>query len=269
MTLLGATLSLLAVEAESGTGAGVAMPLILTTSLLALLLARSLAAAIDRLGEACGGDRAFAFERAAAGAYLALVHQARFEGFDQPEVAEVLDRGPLLVVANHTCGLDPVLLQMPIARRIRWLMWTGQMGVGLGWAWRHLAVLPVSQDGRDTASVRAAMRALRDGEAIGIFPEGGIERPPGVLRPFEPGIGVLATRSRAPVLLCLIEGTPAPWVVGSLLLPSRSVVRAVGVFRAARDEDATAFRGRLADALRSASGWPTASATGRAAAAPR
>ena len=40
------------------------------------------------------------------------------------------------------------------------------MGVGLGWAWRHLAVLPVSQDGRDTASVRAAMRALRDGEAI-------------------------------------------------------------------------------------------------------
>lgn len=245
------------------------LPIMLVLLVLAALLLRAIAAAIDRLAEGCGGDRVFAVERAIARGYLNRLHRIRIEGFDEPEIREVLAGGPLLVVANHTCGLDPMLLQMPIPRRIRWMMWTGQMGIGLGWFWRHLAVLPVAQDGRDLTSVRTALRALRDGEAIGIFPEGGIERPPGVLQPFEPGLGVLASRSQAPVLLCLIEGTPAPRVFGSFVVPSRSVVRAIGVFRASPEDSAEAFRGRLAEALRTSSGWPVADATDPAGEAPR
>ena len=225
------------------------LPIMLVLLVLAALLLRALAAAIDRLAEACGGDRVFAVERAIARGYLNRLHRIRIEGFDEPEIREVLAGGPLLVVANHTCGLDPMLLQMPIPRRIRWMMWTGQMGIGLGWFWRHLAVLPVAQDGRDLTSVRTALRALRDGEAIGIFPEGGIERPPGVLQPFEPGLGVLASRSQAPVLLCLIEGTPAPRVFGSFIRPSRSVVKAVALLQVADGESSESVTQRVREAL--------------------
>lgn len=228
---------------------------------LGAMLLRSAVSTIDRLAAECGGDRPIAVERAIAGIYLRALHRARFEGFDEIERnhGTLLREGPLLVVANHTCGLDPVLLQMPIPRRIRWMMWTGQMGVGLGWLWRHLQVLPVAQDGRDLASVRNALRSLREGDVIGIFPEGGIERPPGVLKPFEPGLGVLAARSQAPVLLCLVTGTPAPRVFGSFIRPSRSSVRAIGVFRPEKHESGERFLERLSEAMQAEGGGPTAS----------
>ena len=44
--------------------------------------------------------------------------------------------------------------------------------------------------------------------AIGIFPEGGIARPPGVLREFQTGVGFLVRKSRATVLPVWLEGMP-------------------------------------------------------------
>ena len=216
-------------------------------------------AAIGRLRDAYGGDLLFAIECRLARTYLELVHRVRFEGFDAiPELTRLAEPGggPLIVAANHTCGLDPMLLQMPLRRRIRWMMWTGQMVRGLGWLWRHLSVLPVAQDGRDLATVRDSLRALQRGDALGVFPEGGIERPPGEILPFQPGLGVLAARSGVPVLLCLIEGTPAPKVFGSFFTPSRTRVRAVGLIRAAAGEAPAALLARLQLALLASSGWP-------------
>lgn len=43
---------------------------------------------------------------------------------------------------------------------------------------------------------------------LGIFPEGGIERPENQLLPFLPGVGLLIKRSKALVLPALIDGTP-------------------------------------------------------------
>ncbi len=216
-------------------------------------------AAIGRRRDAYDGDLLLAIECLVARAYLALVHRVRFEGFDAiPELPRLAlpGGGPLIVAANHTSGLDPMLLQMPLRRRIRWMMWTGQMGRGLGWLWRHLAVLPVAQDGRDLATVRDSLRALQRGDVLGVFPEGGIERPPGELLPFQPGLGVLAARSAAPVLLCFIEGTPAPRVFGSFLLPSRTRVRAVALIRAHAGETPAALLARMQKAMLDSSGWP-------------
>ena len=216
-------------------------------------------AAVVRLREAYGGDLFLAIECRLARAYLELVHRVRFEGFDAiPDLARLAEpgSGPLIVAANHTCGLDPMLLQMPLRRRIRWMMWTGQMLRGLGWLWRHLAVLPVAQDGRDLATVRDSLRALQRGDVLGVFPEGGIERPPGEILPFQPGLGVLASRSAAPVLLCFIEGTPAPKVFGSFFSRSRTRVRAVGLVRAAAGESPAALLARMQQAMLDASGSP-------------
>lgn len=218
----------------------------------ATLVALAAIAAIGRRRDAYDGDLLLAVECSVARAYLALVHRIRFEGFDAiPELPRLAlpGGGPLIVAANHTSGLDPMLLQMPLRRRIRWMMWTGQMIRGLGWLWRHLAVLPVAQDGRDLSTVRDSLRALQRGEVLGVFPEGGIERPPGELLPFQPGLGVLATRSAAPVLLCFIDGTPAPRVFGSFFRPSRTRVRAVGVFRTDAGESGERFVSRLRDAM--------------------
>jgi 1-acyl-sn-glycerol-3-phosphate acyltransferase len=248
-----------------------ALGLPLAAAAIAVFVSLAGLAALARLREAYGGDLLLGLECRLARAYLALVHRIRFEGFDAiPELASLAKPGGggLLVVANHTCGLDPMILQMPLRRRIRWMMWTGQMGRGLGWLWKHLAVLPVSQDGHDLATLRESLRALQRGEVIGVFPEGGVERPPGQVIPFQPGLGLLAVRSSAPILLCFIDGTPAPKVFGAFFVRSRSRVRAIGLLRALPGEMPAALLGRMQQSVLEASGWPLR-ATSPETAAPR
>lgn len=69
-----------------------------------------------------------------------------------------------------------------------------------------IGVIPVARGTRDTSSTRAALRALGNGEIIGVFPEGRIARTRELL-PFHPGAAVLASRTGAPVVPAAIDGT--------------------------------------------------------------
>jgi len=87
-------------------------------------------------------------------------------------------------------------------------------------------VIFVSRTSRDSIGAREAIRHLRGGGVIGIFPEGGLERPAYQLLPFQPGIGLLIKRTGARVLPVLVDGTPQvdpAWA--SLWKPSRSRLR--------------------------------------------
>jgi 1-acyl-sn-glycerol-3-phosphate acyltransferase len=50
--------------------------------------------------------------------------------------------------------------------------------------WEHLEILPVTYGPQDAATFREAMRHVQAGGVLGIFPEGGITRPPQEIRPF-------------------------------------------------------------------------------------
>ena len=71
------------------------------------------------------------------------------------------------------------------------------------------------------------MAHVKAGGAIGIFPEGGIERPARTLLPFQPGVGFVVRRTGARVLPVWIDGTPMalPTAWASLVTPSRARVR--------------------------------------------
>src|SRR5438128_727908 len=55
---------------------------------------------------------------------------------------------------------------------------------------------------------REAIGHLRAGGVVGIFPEGGIERPPRQVRPFLAGVGLFIKKTKARVLPVVIQGTP-------------------------------------------------------------
>ena len=67
--------------------------------------------------------------------------------------------------------------------------------------------IPVTRDGRDTKGSRAALRRLKAGELVGVFPEGGIGEGD-ELGAANPGIAWLALRSRAPVYPVYIHNAP-------------------------------------------------------------
>ncbi|MCW5757714.1 MAG: 1-acyl-sn-glycerol-3-phosphate acyltransferase [Phycisphaeraceae bacterium] len=138
--------------------------------------------------------------------------------------------GPLIVVANHASGVDPLLIQAVLPFEPRWVM-ASDMRHPMGeWLWRFAKVIFVDRDGGDPAGVREALRHLGDGGVLGLFPEGGIERRERTLRPFQPGIGLLVRRSGARVLPIVIEGaTMAPTAWGALLRTSRPRIRVMPV----------------------------------------
>jgi 1-acyl-sn-glycerol-3-phosphate acyltransferase len=67
---------------------------------------------------------------------------------------------------------------------------------------------------------------LQSGGVVGIFAEGGLERPPEHINPYLPGVGLLILKGKARVLPVVISGTPkVDEAYASLFIPSRSRVR--------------------------------------------
>lgn len=138
--------------------------------------------------------------------YARLVHHLDVQGRDH--IPNTRSPGALIVVANHTSGVDPLLIQAALPFPVRWVMAEDMRAPQLEWFWKSQQIIFVGKPGNEALGVRAALQHLRDGGVLGIFPEGGIERPEKHILPFYAGLGVLVRRSGAPVLPVLVEGTP-------------------------------------------------------------
>ncbi len=163
--------------------------------------------------------------------YAKLVHRLRVEGLEH--IPRTREPGPLLVVSNHTAGVDPLLIQSVCPFEIRWIMAQDMRTAWVEPLWRWLRIIFIERDGSSALALREALRELSRGGVVGVFPEGRIERSPGELGVFHAGVGALAARSGAPILPFVIEGTPrvdSAW--GSLWRPSRARLR---VFPLQRD----------------------------------
>ncbi len=138
-------------------------------------------------------------------AYCALWHHLRVDG-----VAPLPENGPAILIANHTCGIDHMLLQAGCERVLGFLIareyyefWPIR---GLC---RKLGCISVRRDGHDLAATRAAMRALEEGRVVPVFPEGRILPTSGEeLGEGKHGAAFLALQSRVPVIPAYIRGTP-------------------------------------------------------------
>lgn len=122
-----------------------------------------------------------------------------------------------IIIANHRSPADPVILwynshlgnPQKTKRCISFLMAREYYVLpGLvGWISRSMHSIPVDRDGKDVAPVREALRKLKQGDLIGVFPEGGIQegRP---IAHANSGIAFLALRSKVPVFPVYINDAP-------------------------------------------------------------
>jgi 1-acyl-sn-glycerol-3-phosphate acyltransferase len=120
-------------------------------------------------------------------------------------------QGPLLLVANHSSLLDPPLVGIVCPRPLTFLAKAELFRVpGFGALIRRLNAYPLRREGADPAALRTAQRALGEGRALLIFPEGtrGAE---GVLREAKPGAALLAMHSGVPVVPVYVSGSGRAW----------------------------------------------------------
>ena len=81
--------------------------------------------------------------------------------------------GGLVVAANHRSYLDPPLLGSWFPRTIHFMAKHELFKIlGLGAIIRAVHAFPVDRDRADVASIRQALRILKRGDVVGIFPEG-------------------------------------------------------------------------------------------------
>lgn len=139
--------------------------------------------------------------------------------------ANVPARGPVILAPNHTTGLDPFLIQSGCLRLVRWLMLTEYLYAIANPLWRAVRPIALDKDSGDLNKIRQVVEVLREGEIVGMFPEGALQREKRVLAPFKPGVGMIARRGEAVIVPVWIHGTPrVHHMLWHFLWPSRSTV---------------------------------------------
>lgn len=128
-------------------------------------------------------------------------------GLEVYGINHVPPEGPVIVVSNHLSNADPPLISIVFPRPLFFM--------GKSELFRHpfLARLvrlfggfPVNRGTADRAAIKRALLVLKQGQALGIFPEGGRSKS-AALVPGYPGVGLIALQSKAPVLPVAITGS--------------------------------------------------------------
>jgi 1-acyl-sn-glycerol-3-phosphate acyltransferase len=140
------------------------------------------------------------------GCRLVLQLVWRFRAIDAQRVPS---EGAVILACNHVSYFDPVVLGVGVTRPVTYLAKKELFAIPLlGSIITGLGAYSLDREAGGVAAVRAALRALKDGRCIGIFPEGGRNRDGSAQE--KGGAALLASLSGAPVVPAAIAGTRDP-----------------------------------------------------------
>ncbi len=123
--------------------------------------------------------------------------------------------GGCIIASNHRSNLDPFVLNTISTRPIFFMAKEELFKIPvLGWAIRKAGAIPVKRNKRDIGALKKASQLLKEGYCIGIFPEGHRAKPKQFRKP-QSGVGLLVSKTKAPVIPVRIEGTDDVFPVGS------------------------------------------------------
>lgn len=122
------------------------------------------------------------------------------------------DPGPALFVLNHSWWMDAPMLCLLCRRRRISVVAAGEMFTGVrSLAMRSLRCIPVDRAaGADLSFFHEALRRLRAGRCVAIFPEGALN-PTETLLPFKQGAALLALQAGVPVIPVYSAGNYQPF----------------------------------------------------------
>lgn len=136
----------------------------------------------------------------------------------------------LLIVCNHISFADPPLLGTVMPRPVEFMTMAEMFRKS--WMARFLRTVgcfPVDRSRVDQRAVREAIRRLRAGRCIAIFPEGGIRLTQksvlGGAPEIKPGAGAIALLGNAVILPVIVRDTRKPYVARNWLPIHRGRLR--------------------------------------------
>lgn len=129
---------------------------------------------------------------------------------DKGGLENIPDEGPAVIVCNHVSFVDALIIAAACRRPIRFVMDHHIFRIPvLSFIFRTGKTIPIAPKKEDPVLLEKAYdeidAALRDGDLVGIFPEGRITDT-GELYPFRPGITRILERRPVPVVPLALRG---------------------------------------------------------------
>lgn len=111
------------------------------------------------------------------------------------------ENGSLIIIGNHYSVLDVVypclLTDRPIHFMAKQELWKGGP---MKWFANKCECIPVKRDGSDVQAIKDAMRYLKNGGVVNIFPEGTRNHSYVDLLPFHAGAAALSIKMQTPIV---------------------------------------------------------------------
>jgi 1-acyl-sn-glycerol-3-phosphate acyltransferase len=140
----------------------------------------------------------------------------RIEFHGTENIPQNSSRG-LLIAPNHQTYVDPFWITLPVKRKFRYMAWDAAFNwFAIGKIIRYLGAFPVRTIGRGGKldAMKKALKYLREGATLIIFPEGEREFADGKFLPFKPGAVRIAMEAQVPIMPVTIRGGNRVWAQG-------------------------------------------------------
>lgn len=135
-----------------------------------------------------------------------VLYRVKIEGKEN-----IPDTGSYILCGNHVHALDAVLIVVTAKRKIRFMakeeLYKNKFIAFLG---KIFEVIPVKRGAADLDAIKESMKALRNGDILGIFPEGtrnGMSKNTSI----KAGAAFMALKTNTPVIPVGIQGTFKPF----------------------------------------------------------
>jgi 1-acyl-sn-glycerol-3-phosphate acyltransferase len=129
---------------------------------------------------------------------------------DKEGLERIPDEGACVVACNHVSYVDAVVISACVRRPVRFVMDHRIFATPvLGFVFREMRTIPIAPAKEDAQRKERAFaevaQALRDGEVVGIFPEGRLTED-GETGDFRPGLERIVAETPAPVVPMALSG---------------------------------------------------------------
>ena len=124
-------------------------------------------------------------------------------------------KGPFIIVSNHVSYADPAVVGVACnTSSVAFMAKRELFEIPVFGSWvKAVGCIPIERYSGSPAPLKKAVKKLKEGGVLGMFPEG-TRSPDGSFRKAQPGIGIIALKSGAPVVPFYIEGAREALPVG-------------------------------------------------------
>jgi len=137
-----------------------------------------------------------------------------FCGFQATGIDNIPKVGGFIVASNHHSNLDPIILGVGSPRIINFMakedLFRNRF---FGWLLSQVGAFPIKRNSGDVGAIKEAIKRLRIGFGLVIFPQGTRKQRREI--DVQPGIGLLASRGKVTVVPAFITGSGAALPVGA------------------------------------------------------